>query len=341
MIPGMRQTIVILIAILITFFTACEKLMIENDPDNTPENNFELLWTQIDRNYSFFEYKNVNWDSIKHIYRPEIHKDITDRHLFNIMSEMLLELRDGHVNLYSGIDNSKNWDWYSDHPVNFNSSLLETNYFKSGMDIIGSFKIGSIDSIGYIYCGSFSEKIQEQNIDVIVEKFQDMKGVIIDVRNNSGGYSVNGTIISSRFADTIRLSSFTLYKTGPGHKDFSKPQPNYIFPKGKKQFLKPVVVLTNRRTFSAANDFVLVMTSLPYVKVIGDITGGGGGTPYDYELLNGWRFRIPRTQTLAPDLFNVEHGIPPSIYVDMKKQDENNGIDTIIETAINYLSKPL
>ncbi len=335
----MRIIFAISITILIPLFMACEKLMIEKDPDNSPENNFELLWNIIDRNYSFFEYKNINWDSIKHIYQPKINDSMTNRQLFDVMSDMLFELRDGHVNLYWGTERSKNWDWYSDYPANFNYNLLEANYINKETGSIGPFQTASLDSIGYIYCGTFAERIRESEIDIIIDNFQDMKGIIIDVRNNTGGYSVNGTIIASRFADSMRLASYTLYKTGPGHGDFSQPQPNYISPEGEKQFLKPVVVLTNRRTFSAANDFVLTMTSLPGVKVIGDKTGGGGGTPYDYELLNGWRCRFPRTQTLSPDKFNVEKGIPPFIHVNMNVQDEIRGMDTIIERAINYLKR--
>ncbi len=334
----MRQIFFILFIVIIQVLISCEKLIIERDQDNTHVNNFELLWSTIDRKYSFFEYKNVNWDSIKQVYETRIHNRLPNSQFFAIMSNMLLELRDGHVNLYSDFYTSKNYEWYSDDPLNFNSDLLENKYLSKDVIETGTFKATSLDSLGYIYIGSFSEKIRESDIDMIVEKFYGMKGIIIDVRNNSGGYSINGKLISSRFTDSDRLVSFTLYKTGPGHGDFSQPQPNYISPAGKKQFLKPVVLLTNRRTFSAANDFVLTMSALPNVTIVGDTTGGGGGTPYDYELLNGWVFRFPRTQTLGPDKFNIEHGIPPTIKVNLKKEDEYNGIDTIIETAINYLN---
>ena len=318
---------------------SCEKIFIEKDLENTPENNFELLWTTFNQKYSFFEYKKINWDSIYNVYRPKINSGISNEQLFDIFSDMLLELRDGHVNLYSITGRSKNYEWYSASPSNFNYSLLANYYFGNNFQRTSSFITTSLGSAGYIYCGTFSEMISERELDMIIEKFYDKKGIIFDVRNNSGGFSKNSRMIASRFADRKHLVSYTLYKTGAGHSDFSQPQPNYISPDGRQQFLKPVVVITNRRIYSATNDFVLNMSAFPHVTVIGDTTGGGGGTPYDYELLNGWRYRFPRTQTLGADGFNIEDGIAPSIQEDISKNDEAKGIDTIIETALGLINK--
>lgn len=323
----------------LTILTSCEKLIIEKDEVNTPLNNFELLWDKVDRNYSFLEYKNIDWDSIYSVYRPKINNDLTDRELFVILADMMNELKDGHVNLYSGFQQSGNNEWYADYPENFNYSLLLKNYLGSDFQRSGSFMTTVLDSVGYIFSSSFSEKLKESEIDRAIEQLGDIKGIIFDVRHNSGGYSSNAKLIASRFADRKRLVSYTLYKTGPGHNDFSSPQANFVAPEGKKQFTGKVVILTNRRTYSATNDFVLSMSAFPNVTIMGDTTGGGGGTPYDYELLNGWRFRFPRTQTIAPDGFNVEHGIPPYVQVNLSRRDENRGVDTMIEAGIRLIKE--
>lgn len=334
----MFKTVFILF-VLLQLLLSCEKAFIENDMANTHENNFELLWTTIDGKYSFFEYKNINWDSIYHVYKPKINNGISERQFFDILASMLFELRDGHVNLYSDFDSSRNWDWHTSYPVNFNLTLL--NFYYLGLEYLstGPFMSTVRDSVGYVYIASFAEQVSDQDIDVIIEKYSGLKGIVIDVRNNSGGRNNNGKIIASRFADKKRLVSWYRYKTGPGHGDFSEPQPNYVRPEGKIQFTKPVVVLTNRRTYSATNDFVLIMTAFPHVTIMGDKTGGGGGTPYDHELLNGWRYRFPRTQTLAPNGFNVENGIDPNINVNLTRNDEERGIDTIVEAAIKFITE--
>jgi hypothetical protein len=332
----MSKLVIILFA-LIQVLASCEKAFIENDMANTHENNFELLWTTIDGKYSFFEYKNINWDSIYHVYKPKINNGISERQFFDILAAMLFELRDGHVNLYSDFDSSRNWEWYSSYPANFNLAVLTFYYFGTEYTTTGPFLSTVRDSVGYVYIGSFAEQVSDQDIDRIIEMYSGLKGIIIDVRNNSGGLSSNGRIIAGRFADRKRLVSWYRYKTGPGHGDFSEPQPNYVTPGGNTQFTRPVVVLTNRRTYSATNDFVLNMTSFPHVTIMGDTTGGGGGTPYDHELLNGWRYRFPRTQTLAPNGFNVENGIAPDIHVNLTRTDEERGVDTIVEAAIRFI----
>lgn len=334
----MRKFTVIIFASLLLLVVSCEKILIEADPDNLPENNFELLWTEIDENYTFFEFKNINWDSVYYAYKAEINNDLKNPRLFEIMTDMLHELRDGHVNLYSELNYSESYKWYVNNKRNFNFLNIQENYLGNDFVTAGPFLTNVIDSVGYIYFESLSDDFSEKDIDKVIGNFSGLKGIIFDVRNNGGGRNKTGEITSSRFADRKRLVSYTLYKTGPEHNDFSDPQPNFIIPGGKVQFLKPVAILSNRLTYSAANDFVLNMSAFPHVTIIGDVTGGGGGTPYDYELPNGWRCRFPRTQTLATNGFNIEHGISPDIQVHLSKSDENKGFDTIIETAVKFIT---
>ena len=76
---------------------------------------------------------------------------------------------------------------------------------------------------------------------------------------------------------------------------------DYLEPTGKRQFLGPVAVLTNRRTFSAAESFVLAMRTLPQVTLVGDTTGGGSGNPLFREMPNGWSLSVSRWLERAPD----------------------------------------
>ncbi len=332
----MSKSINIFFVLFLPLVFSCEKLFIENDQKNTHLNNFELLWTEMDEKYSFFLYKDINWDSLYHATIPLIDNDMTDREFFDILAGMLYELRDGHVNLYSDFDRTRSYEWFAGSDNNFYRNI-QARYLGDDFRNTGPFLTSVIDSVGYIYLNSFSDDFREKDIDMIIDQFYDMKGIIFDVRNNSGGLSSTGKQIAGRFADSTRRVSYTLYKTGPGHNDFSSPQPNYISAGGDRQFLKPVAVLSNRRVYSAANDFVLNMGTFPHVTVIGDKTGGGGGTPYDYELINGWRCRFSRTQTVALDGFNVEHGIPPDIRVNITRFDERLLRDTIIETALSHI----
>lgn len=317
---------------------SCQKGLIEKDPENNPVNNFDYLWNQLKQKYALFEFKNVNWDEVYERYRPRVHNEMSDYRLFSVMDSMLFELRDGHTNLTSPWNRSRNWEWYLNSPPNFNYDVIERNYLGNKYWIIGPLSITVIDSIGYLYYGSFSSRVSDAQMQYALNGFGKVKGIIIDVRHNTGGSTENIDVIASRFTDNKVHTCSWIYKTGPGPNDFSAPEKKYIEPaKAGKRFTGPVVVLTNRKCYSATNDFVLTMKALPNVTIIGDTTGGGGGLPFNGELPNGWQFRFSSSQTLAPDGFNVESGIAPDIRVDIKPADQAKGIDSIIEAALEFL----
>ncbi len=333
-----KNALILLITIIL--FSSCENLFMEDDPANKPEENFEILWKFVDEKYSFFEYKNINWKQVYHKYRPMVGENTSEAELFDIMSDMLYELRDGHVNLFSDFDISRNWNFFTDRPQNFNYTVIERNYLKDDYKITGPLFNTILDTnIGYIYYSSFVNTISEDNIDYVLHRFSQMKGIIIDVRNNGGGNPYNAFLIASRIADTKRKVYRTYLKNGPGHEDFSEPNDVYIEPEGDIGFTKKVAILTNRSSYSATTFFAAMMKAFPNVVLIGDTTGGGGGMPAGGEMANGWSFRVSASRTFMPDGYNIEGGVPPHIQINTSPLDEANGIDSIIEKAIDELKQ--
>lgn len=98
-------------------------------------------------------------------------------------------------------------------------------------------------------------------------------------------------------------------------------------------------MLTNRRSFSATNDFVNHMRCLPNVTTIGDKTGGGSGMPFTSELPNGWSVRFSASPHFDAEMNHIEFGIEPDIKADMLQEDEMRGKDTLIEIARKLLSE--
>ena len=98
-------------------------------------------------------------------------------------------------------------------------------------------------------------------------------------------------------------------------------------------------VLTNRRSYSATNDFVNSMSLLDSVTIVGDKTGGGSGLPFNSELPNGWTVRFSACPILNVNKENIEWGIDPNVKVNISSYDYQRGVDTIIETARKLLKK--
>lgn len=310
----------------------------EEEYANDPIGNFDQLWRIIDERYCFLDYKGIDWKKIGERKRKFIDPEMDDRDLFQILSDMLYELQDGHVNLTS-TDNQTHFDFWLDSPRNFSEATIESNYYLGqNYQQTAGFKYKILnDKIGYIYYEKFSEGIDNNDLDRVFSYFSNCKGLIIDVRQNSGGNATNSAKIASRFTEKKILTGYICHKTGPGHNDFSKPYAIYLEPAKGIRWQKKVAVLTNRHSYSATNDFVNHMRCLPNVTIVGDKTGGGSGMPFSSELPNGWTIRFSASPHFDKNMNHIEWGIDPDVKVDINYKDEVNGFDTIIEEARKLL----
>ena len=308
----------------------------EDSFDDTPQGNFEALWKIMDEHYCFFDYKEqtlgVDWTEVYNRYKPMVNGADTEQ-LFEVLSAMLAELKDGHVNLSSGFDYGRNWAWKEDYPTNF-SDTLYNRYIGTDYRIASGIYYRTLDdNIGYMRVSSFENEPGDGNLDEILLHFIACRSLIIDIRSNGGGLVTAAEKLASRFTNEDILVGYIQHKTGTGHNDFSPLEERRLKPSSHMRWQKPVFVLTNRGVFSAANEFVMYMKQCPKVTVIGDKTGGGAGMPFTSELPNGWGVRFSAVPMYDVDKNSTEHGIEPDIYCSLTGEDFQKGLDTIIEQA--------
>jgi len=320
----------------------CLSCVDEEEMPDTPQGNFEALWKIIDQHYCFFDYKQqeygLDWNAIHEKYKVRVDDGMTDLQLFEVLTQMLAELRDGHVNIMASHDYGRYWSWYESYPANFSDSLyrlyMGTDYrIAAGID----YRILD-DNIGYIRYESFSYGIGEGNLNEVLIYLMPCQGLIIDIRNNGGGDLTNAEKLAARFCTEKTLVGYIQHKTGPGHSDFSTMEPRYLEPSANIRWQKPVVLLTNRHVFSAANEFTMYMKTLPQVTVVGDQTGGGAGMPLCSSLPNGWVVRFSAVPAYDSEKHSTEFGIAPDHYVSLSDEDFYKGKDTIIEFARRLLT---
>ena len=96
----MRKILFFLIGLVSALCLSCVD---EEEFDDTPQGNFEALWRIIDRHYCFLDYKQheigLDWQAVYDKYRVRVDDDMSQMQLFEVLTQMLGELRDGHVNL--------------------------------------------------------------------------------------------------------------------------------------------------------------------------------------------------------------------------------------------------
>lgn len=313
------------------------------EPSNTPEDNFRVLWTTIDEHYCFLDYKKetigLDWGEVYARYHAQLSGSMTAIQLFEVLSNMLSELRDGHVNLYCAADVGRNWSWREDYPENLDQEL-RNEYLGTDYHIAGGMKYRILpDNVGYIVYESFSSGVGEGNISDCLYYLRSCSGLIIDVRGNTGGQLDYARRLASHFTNERRLVGYMAHKTGKGHGDFSRPEPEYLVPAEGMRWQKRCIVLTNRSCYSATNDFVRNMKECPLVSIMGDQTGGGSGLPFSSELPNGWTVRFSACPMYDARMQQTEFGIAPDIEAAMDIEAAKRGTDTMIESARSWLAK--
>lgn len=310
--------------------------------------NLDLLWRTLDEHYCFFGEKDIDWEEIHRQYTDSLclHTSMTQDEFFTLCASMLNELKDGHVNLASSFNTSYYRRWWTDYPQDFDLRCLQQYYLDfdylqtSGI----SYKFMP-DSIGYMYYPSFAYNVGETNLDYILYYFRNSKALIIDIRDNGGGMLTNIDTFVGRFISKDMTGAFISHKTGPGHDEFSDPYPVVYKPceKGRVSYLdRPIMLLTNRSCFSAANSFAAVMKQLPNVRIAGARTGGGGGLPFSSELPIGWSVRFSACPMTDANGLSIENGIDPSPGCEMHCTPEElaQGTDAILDFALRTLSRP-
>lgn len=321
---------------LVALLSSCS-LFIDEDPDNSFEENFEVYWQAFDRHYSFFDIKDLDWQAAYDTNIQRVRGFSTNDELFLLLRDLTLSFEDGHVNLYRD-DTRVAHDFQTGFPDNDPEGAM--NYLTSVENPNNTLQYGEITdtNLGYIRIFTFgAANSHYERIDDAIAALADKDGIVIDVRNNGGGSDTNADRIASRFMDIERTYRWVRYRNGASHTDFSEWRKSTIKPEGTT-YTKPIVILSNRQCFSTTESFILSMKVRPEVTVIGGITGGGSGNPIFREMPNGWTFRLSSWQMVDADFNYIEGvGIAPDEDVFIPSAFASAGIDTILERAIALL----
>ena len=344
----------IYILFVLTTLSSCEKVFFDDELSTSdPYVQFDYLWEQVDRRYSFFDVKDIDWDAEYTKYRAQISSNMTDEELFSVLGNMLSELRDDHTNLSSTF-NVSFFGLRYDKPDNYESRVVIDHYIGSEFFVSGPFQHNFINtsqtggaSIGYIRFSAFTGTVDDVNLDFMLNKYENTVGLIVDLRENGGGAVTDVFSILERFIDTKTVVYKSRIRNGEGRDDFSELEEAVAEPNGGPRYTsQPVVFLVDRGTYSAGSFTSLSTKAIPNITLMGDTTGGGLGLPNGGQLPNGWDYRFSVTQAMTVDQAdrleaglvdevneeNFENGVPPDVYVTFDWTDLTR--DEILDRAI-------
>lgn len=321
------------------FLLSCEDKLFVDEPLNNPEALFEELWSTFDEQYAPFDKRNVDWAEQYALYRPMVGPNTNDSELFDVFKKMLSTLNDGHVQMVAPNENwffSNSYYQYKFEDELFNLNLIEGNYLTTEPKKMAEnhLSLGWIGDIGYVHAKWI---FTFEYTNDILDYFADAKGLIIDLRHNGGGdftwvYSRFG-----RFTEEKRYTHRSKSKNGPGKDDYTDWHEWHVYPDGEF-YDKPLVLLTDRYTMSAAERAVMAFKTLPNLVHMGDTTNGSQSTMVPRELPNGWIYTVSTQQIEFFDGKSYEGiGLIPDVVVENTAEEMAAGKDKALEAAINHL----
>ena len=180
--------------------------------------------------------------------------------------------------------------------------------------------------LGYVHMPDMSaQSLAQLYVDLDVEN-QSREGVVIDIRNNNGGF-VNVYAIDV----LARRPYLTMTVRG-----LSPVPARGIL--GQRALERPTILLTNQHSLSDAEDFSEGYRSLHLGKVVGEPTGGWIIYTSGAELIDGSFVRIPFIKVSASDGSPMEmHPRPVDVSVTRPIGESYTGRDVQLDTAVREL----
>ena len=134
--------------------------------------------------------------------------------------------------------------------------------------------------------------------------------LIIDLRDNGGGYGAMVTLLASYFfANPVHLSE----RTGRAPADTEQSWTGAVVP-GRRYLDKPVYILSGPRTFSAAEAFAYDLQAQKRAAIVGETTRGGANTVARMLLSSRFAAMVPNARVRnAVTGSNWEGGLKPDV----------------------------
>jgi tricorn protease len=184
--------------------------------------------------------------------------------------------------------------------------------------------------LGYVHMFDMSANALSQlHVDLDADNHA-RDGVVVDVRNNNGGF-VNVYAIDV-FA---RRGYFNMLSRG-----FPSVSSRTLL--GQRALERPTILVTNQHSLSDAEDFTEGYRALKLGKVVGEPTAGWIIYTGGITLVDGSVLRLPATKILASDGTPMEmHPRPVDVAVKRPVGESYSGKDVQLDTAVAELLKQM
>lgn len=191
------------------------------------------------------------------------------------------------------------------------------------------------DEVAYIRLSQFGDNTNKEWLSLVnklslnLNENKKIKGLILDLRNNPGGYLTDATFIASEF---IKSGTVVIQDKGNGNSSVFSVSRNGLLTK------VPLVVLTNKGSASASEIVASALQEHKRAKLIGETSFGKGTIQQAEDLGNGAGLHVTIAKWLTPNGNWINSkGLAPDITVNLDEKDITH--DTQLERAVLELVK--
>ena len=189
--------------------------------------------------------------------------------------------------------------------------------------------VGEAGSVAHIRLLKFGGETDEEWMKAVVEisKKEEVKAIVLDLRNNPGGYLQGAVDVASEFLKTGSL--VVIEERADGTRNEFKVEKIGLL------INIPVVVLINEGSASASEILAGALKDIKGVSLVGEKTFGKGTIQEPLQLEGGSGLHITIARWITPSGFWVnEKGLEPDVAVE---DDPDTAADEQLEKAIELL----
>lgn len=195
--------------------------------------------------------------------------------------------------------------------------------------------------IAYIKIAKFSEStVSELNMIVNRLLLTPPRGIVLDLRDDGGGYLDASADVASMFLEQGKIVTTRGTKTDSFQEKSAKG--------GARLGKFPLVVLQNEQTASAAEIVAAALKDNNRAHIIGTNSYGKGSVQELEPLSDGSYLRITIAKWFTPNGYNVgdkadgkKVGLQPHEEVTLSLQDRKDKKDPQLDRALNYLREQI
>lgn len=208
---------------------------------------------------------------------------------------------------------------------------LEFTIGKDSIDVpVVEYSLVKDSKIGYISISTFSNSAPKQMENALNElKEEGMESLIIDVRNNTGGYLKSASDIAKLFLEKGKvIYSLESKNKTKDYVDDTSASTNY-----------DIIVLINGESASSSEVLAAALKDSYGARVVGETSYGKGKVQTTKGLENGGMIKYTSSKWLRPNGECIDGvGIIPDYEIKLEIDEKNNTvIDTQLEKAIELL----